>query len=295
MTSSLGLLDPLSIGNMLVNGLLLGGLFALTAFGLSVFVGVMRVINIAHGDLAVLSAYFALSMMLLLKVDPFISLIAVMPIMFVIGYTLQRFVINRLLPMGANQPVIATFALSIVIQNLLLLTFTADARSLIVPYLLEPLDLFGISISRRYGVGFLTALIMFVAIYFFLKRTYIGKAMRAVPFDIEAAKMLGIRPHSVYNFAAGLAMIAVAVAGVLLGMVFTFYPNTGPMFLLLSFGAIVVGGVGSLKGTLVGGIIIGEALVLGGYLGSYYQLMFCYLVILAILIARPQGIFGERF
>ncbi|MEM4576086.1 MAG: branched-chain amino acid ABC transporter permease [Candidatus Nezhaarchaeales archaeon] len=290
-----GLTDLLSIGNIVVNGLLLGGLFALIAFGLSVFVGVMRVINIAHGDFAILSAYFALSIMLFLRVDPFISLIAVVPIMFVVGYAFQRFIINRLLPMGANQPVIATFALSIVIQNLLLLTFTADARSLIVPYLLEPLEFFGISISRRYGVSFLTALIMFVAIYFFLKKTYTGKAMRAVPFDIEAAKMLGIRPFSIYNFAAGFAMIAVAVAGVLLGMVFTFYPDTGPMFLLLSFGAVVVGGVGSLKGTLIGGIIMGEALVLGGYLGSHYQLMFCYLVILAILIARPQGIFGERF
>ena len=290
----MGATEILGTVNTIINGLLLGGLFALVAFGLSVFVGVMKVINIAHGDFAILSAYLALSLVLFFKVDPFISLAAVVPVMFVVGYSFQRFVINRVLPMGGNQPVIATFALSIVIQNLLLLTFTADARSLVRPYILEPIEFFGLSISKRYGVGFLVSIVMFTIIYIVLKRTYMGKAMRAVPYDLEAAKMLGIRPLSVYNFAAGFAMVAVAVAGVLLGMTFTFYPDTGPMYLLLSFGAVVTGGVGSLRGTLVGGIIIGEALVLGGYLGSHFQLMICYLVMLAILVARPQGIFGER-
>jgi branched-chain amino acid transport system permease protein len=281
--------------NLIFNGLLLGGLFALTAFGLSVFAGIMRVINIAHGDFAILAAYLAFSIINFLKIDPFLSLLIVAPIMFVIGYLFQKFTINRVLPMGANQTVLVTFALSIVIQNLLLLLFTADARSLITPYLLTNIELFGLNPSPRYAIGFISALIVFAAIFLFFKKTYLGKAMRAVPFDSEAAKMIGIKSDVVYNYAAGLAMLVVAIAGVLLGITFTFYPDTGPMYVLLSFGVVVMGGLGSLKGSLVGGFIMGEALVLGGFFfGSRFQLMFCYLVILIILYVKPQGLFGGR-
>jgi len=288
-------MEIINIVNLILNGLLLGGLFALAAFGLSIFAGIMKVINIAHGDFAILAAYLSLSIVSFLKIDPFLSLLIVAPLMFVIGYLFQKFIINRVLPMGSDQPVLVTFALSIVIQNLLLLLFTADARSLITPYLLINIQLFGLNPSPRYAIGFISALIVFAAIFIFLKKTYLGKAMRAVPFDSEAAKMLGIKSEAVYNFAAGLALLAVAIAGVMLGMAFTFYPDTGPMYVLLSFGAVVAGGLGSLKGTLVGGFIMGEALVLGGYLfGSRFQLMFCYLVILVILYIRPQGLFGER-
>jgi len=288
-------MDILSFVNLIFNGLLLGGLFALTAFGLSVFAGIMRVINIAHGDFAILAAYLAFSIINFLKIDPFLSLLIVAPIMFVIGYLFQKFTINRVLPMGANQPVLVTFALSIVIQNLLLLLFTADARSLITPYLLTNIELFGLNPSPRYATGFISALIVFAAIFLFFKKTYLGKAMRAVPFDSEAAKMIGIKSDVVYNYAAGLAMLVVAIAGVLLGITFTFYPDTGPMYVLLSFGVVVMGGLGSLKGSLVGGFIMGEALVLGGFFfGSRFQLMFCYLVILIILYVKPQGLFGGR-
>ena len=288
-------MDILSFVNLIFNGLLLGGLFALTAFGLSVFAGIMRVINIAHGDFAILAAYLAFSIIDFLKIDPFLSLLIVAPIMFVIGYLFQKFTINRVLPMGANQPVLVTFALSIVIQNLLLLLFTADARSLITPYLLTNIELFGLNPSPRYAAGFISALIVFAAIFLFFKKTYLGKAMRAVPFDSEAAKMIGIKSDVVYNYAAGLAMLVVAIAGVLLGITFTFYPDTGPVYVLLSFGVVVMGGLGSLKGSLVGGFIMGEALVLGGFFfGSRFQLMFCYLVILIILYIKPQGLFGGR-
>ncbi|MEM3054736.1 MAG: branched-chain amino acid ABC transporter permease, partial [Candidatus Bathyarchaeia archaeon] len=132
-------------------------------------------------------------------------------------------------------------------------------------------------------------------IFLFFKKTYLGKAMRAVPFDSEAAKMIGIKSDAIYNYAAGLALLVVGIAGLLLGITFTFYPDTGPMYVLLSFGVVVMGGLGSLKGSLVGGFIMGEALVLGGFFfGSRFQLMFCYLVILIILYIRPQGLFGGK-
>ncbi|MEM2612960.1 MAG: branched-chain amino acid ABC transporter permease [Nitrososphaerota archaeon] len=288
-------MEILSYINLVLNGLLLGGLFALTAFGLSVLAGIMRVINIAHGDFAILAAYLSLTIMDSFQIDPFLSLVFVAPIMFAVGYFFQKFTINRVLSMGANQVVLVTFALSIVIQNLLLLIFTADARSLITPYLLTNIELFGLNPSPRYAVGFISALIVFGVIFIFFKKTYLGKAMRAVPFDPEAAKMIGIKSEVIYNYAAGLALLVVAIAGVLLGLAFTFYPDTGPMYVLLSFGVVVMGGLGSLKGTLVGGFILGEALVLGGFFfGSRFQLMFCYLVILAILYLRPRGLFGGK-
>lgn len=283
------------IVNLLLNGFLLGGLFALTSFGLSIFAGIMKVINIAHGDFAILAAYLAFAIMRHLGVDPLLTTLIVAPIMFFIGYLLQKFAINRVLPMGGNQPVLVTFALSIIIQNLLLLTFTADARSITPTYLLTSINLFGLSPSPRYLLSFITALIVFTAIFLFFKKTYLGKAMRAVPFDTEAAKMIGIKSEAIYNYAAGLALVVTGIAGTLLGMTFTFYPDSGPTYVLLAFGVVVMGGLGSLKGSLIGGFILGEALVLGGYLfGSRFQLMFCYLIILLILYLRPQGIFGGK-
>ena len=279
--------------DLLLRGFLLGGVYALVGLGLSVALGIMRVINVAHGDFAILSAYFAFVFMSFLKIDPTFTIVFVAPILFVIGYGLQKFLIARVLDMGLNQPVLVTFALSIVIQNILLLIFTSDARTLATGYWFNSINLGGLTLPLRYTFGFSLAIVTFLVLHFFFQKTYIGKAMRAVPIDIEAAKIIGIRPDKVYNFAMGIALLVTGLAGVLLGMLFTFYPDSGPTYLLLAFGVVVLGGLGSLKGTVIGGLIIGETLILAGYfLGSYYQLMMAYLVILAILVFRPQGIFG---
>jgi branched-chain amino acid transport system permease protein len=278
-----------------LNGLLLGGLFAITAFGFSIIAGIMKIINVAHGDFAILAAYLTLSVMNLMKVDPLFALIIVAPIMFGLGFLLQKILMNRMLPKGANQIVMVTFALSIIIQNILLLLFTYDARSLIPPYLLVNIQLGGLNPSPRYMLGFISALTIFAIIYLIFKRTFIGKAMRAVSLDSEAAKMVGIKSENMYSYAAGLAFLVTGVAGVLLGMVFTFYPDSGSIYTLLSFGVVVAGGLGSLKGSLLGGLIMGEALVFGGlFFGARFQLIFCYLLVLIILIIRPQGIFGRK-
>lgn len=289
-------MDILTLIDFIVNGLFLGGLFALTAFGLSVLAGIMKIINIAHGDFAILAAYLAFTITAFLGIDPFLSVVIVAPIMFVIGYLLQRFIINRLIPRGGfYYPALSTFALSILIQNLLLLVFTADARTLIPPYLVTSIRIFGLNPSPRFLIAFISSIVVFVVIYFFFKKTYLGKAMRAVPFDPRAAKIIGIKSEAIYCFATGLAFLVTAISGVLLGMTFTFYPDTGPTFVLLSFGVIVMGGWGSLRGSLVGGIIMGEALSLSGlFFGSRFQLVVCYLLILVILSIKPQGIFGGR-
>ncbi|MEM1587356.1 MAG: branched-chain amino acid ABC transporter permease [Candidatus Bathyarchaeia archaeon] len=289
-------MDILTLIDFIVNGLFLGGLFALTAFGLSVLAGIMKIINIAHGDFAILAAYLAFTITAFLGIDPFLSVVIVAPIMFVIGYLLQRFIVNRLIPRGGfYYPALSTFALSILIQNLLLLVFTADARTLIPPYLVTSIRIFGLNPSPRFLIAFISSIVVFVVIYFFFKKTYLGKAMRAVPFDPRAAKIIGIKSEAIYCFATGLAFLVTAISGVLLGMTFTFYPDTGPTFVLLSFGVIVMGGWGSLRGSLVGGIIMGEALSLSGlFFGSRFQLVVCYLLILVILSIKPQGIFGGR-
>lgn len=289
-------MDLLVLSNLILNGLLLGGLFALTSFGLSILAGIMKIINIAHGDFAILAAYLAFSISLFTGIDPLLATFIAAPVMFVLGYFIQRFMISKLLPRGGfYYPALSTFALSITIQNLLLLLFTPDARSLTPSYLLISINVFGLNPSLRFLLCFIISLVVFAAIYFFFKRTYLGKAMRAVSFDSEAAKFIGIRSEVIYCFATGLAFLVIAIAGVLLGVVFTFYPETGPMFVLLSFGVIVMGGWGSLRGSLVGGLIMGEAVSFGGFLfGSRFQLVFCYLIILVFLFIRPQGIFGGK-
>jgi branched-chain amino acid transport system permease protein len=288
-------LEVLPILNYVINGLLLGGVFALTALGMSIIAGIMRVINLAHGDVAVLAAYLALIVSNFLKVDPLLSLVVVAPLLYVLGYFIQRFLVNKLIFERFYFTALMTFSLSIILQNLMLLLFTADARSLITPYLLTNIDFFGLTPPPRFLIGFAFSFAAFIILYVFLKKTYIGKVIRAVPADIEGAKMLGIKSEDIYCIAAGLAYLSLAIAGVLLGMAFVFFPDSGPTYLLLSFGILVLGGWGSIRGTFVGGLIFGLAMSFGGlFFGSRFQLVFCYLIILIVLIIKPRGIFGGK-
>ena len=286
--------EMVTLVSIIIRGLMLGGLYALAGLGLSVAFGIMRVINVAHGDFAILAAFLSLFCLNILGIDPFISFFAVGPVLFVVGFLSQKFLINRVIPRGLNHPVLITFALSIIIQNLLLLIFTTDAQSLTPAYLLRGIELGGMTISLRYTLGFLLALITFTIMHFFFQKTYLGKAMRAVPIDSEAAEMMGIKPEAIYNLAMGIAMVTTALAGILLGMTYNFYPHTGPEYLIIAFGVVIIGGLGSLKGTFIGGLIMGESLILSGYFidklgfsGAHYQLMVCYLVILAVLLLKP--------
>jgi branched-chain amino acid transport system permease protein len=274
---------------ILVSGLLLGGLYALVGFGLSVTLGVMRIINVAHGDFAILAGYLGLTFTTFLGLDPLVDIAVVAPIMFILGLLIQKYMLNRILQQGLNQVVILTFALGIAIENLLLLFYTPDAQSLTPQYMIKGINIGGIPVSLALLISFILAFVTFAVLYLFFKRTYIGKAMRAVPVDLEAAKMVGIKPEVVYNYAMALAMFVTGIAGILLGTVFTFYPYTGPGYLIAAFGVVLIGGLGNFLGTFIGGIALGEAMALGGYFfGATYQLMFCYLIILIIMLGRRQ-------
>ena len=278
-----------------LNGILLGGLYALIAIGMSMMFGIVKLVNLAHGDMMILSSYLALVFSTWLGINPFFVLALTMPVMFVVGYLFQGILINRVLGKAMEPPLLVAFGMSIILQNFLLMVFTPDARSIITD--LATLSIVVteyLSISVLYLVNFFAGLLVIVLLYFFFQRTYLGRAIRAASDDEVAARLMGINTRRTYGIAMGIAMMTAAVAGMLVGMTFTFYPHTGPQYLIVAFGVVVIGGLGSIKGTFVGGFILAIAQLLGAYyFGPGIQLLSGYVVLLIVLAIRPQGIFGS--
>jgi branched-chain amino acid transport system permease protein len=278
-----------------VNGILLGGLYAAVAVGLSMMFGIVRFINLAHGDLMIVASYMALVITERAGLSPFPTLIVVVPAMFIIGFLLQKYLLNRALITGPEPPIIVALGISVVIQNALLLVFTPDAQAMSTE-----LSILSIRVSEHvslpaiYLTGFLVGCGVIGVVHAFVKWTFLGKAIRAASDDTEAAQLMGVDTEHVYCYAMGVAMVTAAVAGILVGTTFTFYPHSGPQYLLIAFGVVIIGGVGSVVGTLIGGIALGLAQLLGAhFFGPGYQLLCGYLVMLAILTIRPAGFFGR--
>lgn len=278
----------MSTVNTVVQGLLLGGLYALVAAGLSLVFGVMRIVNLAHGALAALAAYAALQ----LGWHPFVTLLVVVPAMAGLGYLLQRGFLDRALRGGELSPLLVTFGLAIVLQNLLLEGFSADTQRL---------DAGGIGTSSlRLGDGlaigwfpllsFVVGVAVIAGIQLFLSRTRTGRAMRATSDDPEAARLMGIDDRHLYALATAIALATVAVAGVFLAVRTTFDPFSGSATLIFAFEAVVIGGLGSLWGTLAGGIVLGVAQSVGASIDPAYGVLAGHLVFLAVLAFRPRGL-----
>ena len=278
----------------LVNGILLGGLYAVLAIGMSTMFGIVKLVNLAHGDLMILSSFLCLSLITWLGINPLLSLFVVIPIMYFVGFFIQGFLINRVLGKEMEPPLLVAFGLSIILQNLLLLIYTPDARSLMTGLAVKTIFITDyLSIPVLYLVDFLIGLAVIFILYYFFQKTYMGRAIRAASDDKVAAQLMGINTGNIYAKAMGIAMMTAAVAGVLLGMTFTFYPHTGPQYLIIAFGVVVIGGLGSMKGALVGGLILAVSQLLGAQIfGPGYQLFSGYVVLLIVLAVRPQGIFG---
>jgi branched-chain amino acid transport system permease protein len=257
--------------------------------------GIVKLVNLAHGDMMILSSYLAMVFTAWLGINPFFTLVLTIPAMFIVGFLFQGFLINRVLGKGMEPPLLVAFGVSIILQNLLLTIFTPDARSIISSVATRSIVVTDyLSISVLYLVNFLTGLVVIGLLYLFFQRTYMGRAIRAASDDQVAAQLMGINTKRTYGFAMGIAMMTAAVAGMLVGMTFTFYPHTGPQYLIIAFGVVVIGGLGSIKGTFVGGFILAMAQLLGAhYFGPGYQLLSGYLVLLIVLALRPQGIFGS--
>jgi branched-chain amino acid transport system permease protein len=276
-----------------VQGVLLGGLYALYATGLSLIFGVMRLVNLAHGDLSILAAFLALVVVRAAGINPLLALLVVVPAMFALGYLLQRGVLNLTLGRGILPPVLVTFGLSIIVQNLLLEVFSADSQRL------NPggIETASIAIGGRLAVGwfplitFAVAVLIVVGLQLFIGRTSLGRALRATSDDQEVAELMGIDNRRLYGLAMAISLGIVAVAGVFLGIRTTFVPSSGPDRLLFAFEAVIIGGLGSLWGTLAGGVILGVAQTIGAMLSPGWGVLTGHLVFLAVLLVRPTGLF----
>ena len=280
----------------LINGILLGGLYAVIGIGLSMVFGIMKQVNLAHGELMILSSYFSLLFLQVLGLHPLLTLFLIIPLMFFIGYLLQIFLFNRGMQRGMEPFLMISFGLSIILQNVLLLIFTPDARSLKTALVIKSINVFGLfHIPQIYLLNFTIGLLVLVLLQQFMKRTYLGWAINASADNVNAAKLMGINAKKVYAYAMGIAAVTAAISGVLVGMTFTFYPHSGTQYLIIAFGVVIIGGLGSLPGTFIGGLVLGVSQLFGGrILGPGFQLLSGYMILLIVLTIRPHGILGKR-
>jgi branched-chain amino acid transport system permease protein len=278
----------------IINGILLGGLYAVIAIGLSTIMGIVKVMNFAHGDMMILCSYLTLAFTTRLGVSPFLAFFVIIPLMYFIGYAYQRFLLNRVLGLEMDPPLIVAFGVSIILQNLLLLAFTPDARTLMTSFGLQTITVSRhLQIPVNYLVDFLIGLAVIVCLYYFFQKSFLGRAIRAASDDEMAAKLTGVNSKVIYARAMGIATMTAGIAGILVGMTFTFYPYTGSQYLFIAFGVAIIAGLGSMKGTFVAGIMLAVAQLLGGhFLGPGYQMISGHMVLLIVLLVKPKGIFG---
>lgn len=281
--------------NILLQGLMTGGLYALFAAGLSISFGIMRVVNIAHGDFAILAAYLAVALAAAAGVGPFAAMLLVVPLMALLGYGVQRLILNRTLGTDVLPPLLVTFGFSIVIQNLLLAVFSADTRGLAAGTLASD----SLALGGDVAVGWLSLLIMAAAVallaglQWLFARTGLGRAFRASADDPVTARLMGIDNKHVYALAMALAMAFVAVAGIFLAVRANINPTDGPARLIYAFEAVIIGGMGSLWGTLAGGMILGVAQAVGLMFDPGWGILTGHLAFLAVLVFRPNGLFPK--
>jgi branched-chain amino acid transport system permease protein len=281
--------------NVILQGVLVGGLYAMFAAGLSLIFGVMRLVNIAHGDLIVLAAYIALVTTQTLGIGPLTSLLIVVPVMALIGYALQWFVLNRTLGDDLLPPLLVTFGLSVIIQNGLLTVFTADSVKLQA----GAIEVATINLGSGVYVGVLPLLQFAVAVavigglQFVFYRTALGRAFRATADDPAVAQLMGLDNRRVFALAMALSLAVVAIAGVFLAVRANFDPSQGPARLIFGFEAVIIGGLGSLWGTLAGGLILGVAQAIGAHLNPGWQILAGHVAFLIVLAVRPQGLFPK--
>jgi branched-chain amino acid transport system permease protein len=277
----------------LIQGVLLGGLYALYATSLSLMFGIMRLVNLAHGDFIVLATYLILVVASAVGAPVLLAFLIAVPIMFAAGYAIQALVLNRTLGQNILPPLLVTFGLSIIIQNGLLEAFSADSRRL----RLGDIEAASVPLGGGLAVGlmplltFLSAIAIILALNRFFYGTRLGRAFRATSDDQEIAQIVGIDNRRIYAMAMGLAMAIAAVAAFYIGSRANFDPTSGPARLLYAFEAVIIGGLGSLWGTLAGGIVLGVAQAVGAMLSPEWQILAGHLAFLVLLTVRPRGLF----
>ncbi|MGC1237244.1 MAG: branched-chain amino acid ABC transporter permease [Acidimicrobiales bacterium] len=282
--------------NILIQGALIGGFYALFACGLSLMFGVLKVINLAHGDMAVVAGYVAVFLTPHLHIPEIWSFLIVVPIFALLGYVVQRTLIQKSIDRDPFTTLLVTFGLSVVIENLLLEIYSANAQTVNVGSIgyesWHPGSIFYISYVSLGVLG--TAVLVLLILQMFLSRTSTGRLIRAVADDREAAQMSGANYRHIFGIAAAIAFATVALAGIAYGMMTQFAPTSGGVNLLFAFEAVVIGGIGSLWGTLIGGIALGIAQQFGAHFNVEYQILAGNVLFLIVLAIRPQGLFGRK-
>jgi branched-chain amino acid transport system permease protein len=280
--------------NAIIQGTVLGGLYALFAAGLSLIFGVMRLVNIAHGDLIVLGAYLGLSTTLVLGIHPLMALLIVVPLMAGIGYVLQRGILNQTLGTDILPPLLVTFGLSVIIQNGLLELYTADPQKMNAGSLeIASVPLGSLSVGVLPLLTFIIAVVVIGGLQWIFYRTALGRAFRAVSDNQDIAQLMGLNRRHIYGLAMALALAVTAVAAILLGIRTSFDPSIGGGRLIFGFEAVIIGGLGNIWGTLVGGVILGVAQTVGANINPGWQLLSGHIVFLIILAIRPNGLFPK--
>lgn len=278
--------------NAIVQGTLLGGLYAVFAAGLSLIFGVMRLVNIAHGDLIVLAAYLGLTVSTALGIHPLAALVLVVPLMAALGYGLQRGILNRTLGADILPPLLVTFGLSVILQNGLLEIYSADPQKLNAGALeTASVAVGGLSLGVLPLLMFASSVAIIAGLQFIFYRTALGRAFRATSDNQDIAQLMGLNRAHVFGLAMALSLAVTAVAGIFLGIRTSFDPSVGGGRLIFGFEAVIIGGLGNLWGTLAGGIILGIAQAVGGHIDPGWQILTGHLVFLALLAVRPRGLF----
>jgi len=281
--------------NHVLDGLLLGGLYAGSALGLTLVFGVMRVVNLAHGEVLVGAAYLAVVLVSHFGLDPLVTLLVVAPALFVVCYPLQRFIIGPLLPHGLEGPLVATFGLSIVAQTVFVLAFGGNPKALDAPYTLTGTNLGGTTVRTIFVIALVAGLVLVALTHLGVTRLRFGKELRAAAEDPVAAASLGIDVNHVYALTFGIAAALSAVGGTLIGLAFSVTPTAGLAWLLRAFTVIVLGGMGSIWGSFLGGALVGMAEEFGAAtVGPSYRDLVVFSLLVLVLVARPQGLLGRR-
>jgi branched-chain amino acid transport system permease protein len=285
--------DLQTLAQRVIGGLVLGAVYALAAAGLNLIFGVMRVVNFAHGDLMMLGAYCAFWLYTLFSLNPLVSMLVTVPLLFLVGWVVQRALVHRVMGQPPLMSLILLWGLSLLIINIALYLWTSNSRS--VPVFSGGIDLGGISVSRARGVAFISALVLSAAVWLFLQRSRWGKAIRATAQSSEMALVCGIDVRRVQALTFGLGAAMAGAAGNLLVFIFAVNPTIGPSFLLKSFAIIVIGGLGSFQGALIGALVVGVIESLSAYaLNAQVSDAVVYFSLILFLLVRPTGLMGSR-
>jgi branched-chain amino acid transport system permease protein len=283
------------IPQLIVSTLLLGGIYALIAVGLTLIFGVMRVVNFAHGEFLMLGMYLAFWAFALLHFDPYLTLVVSLPLCFAVGWASYRVVMRPIINASHNVQIFTTVGLSIALQNLALVLWTGDARFVRTDYYAVVVRIGGAAFNIAQIVAFGVAVGLTAGLFAFMRWSYTGKVMRATAQDRDASALMGIDTDRVYAVTWALGIACVGAAGVLLAPVYPVYPTAGLQFVLIAYVAVVLGGLGDMAGALIASLVVAAVEVIGSYvIGTAWKEILYLLLFIAILVVRPAGLFGQR-